>query len=105
MLRELATNLRDAGFPNIHDMQHREGRDYLRPDGNVAVYSLGQLAPPGDWFIPTLSELIEACGHGSLDFDYTSENEFCAQRGTLRAFGASPAEAVARLWLTVNKKA
>ena len=65
----LAKELRNAGFPNIQDLQHRQGRQFLASDGRVSVYSLGELAPPENWFIPTLEELIEACGKnfGSLD--------------------------------------
>ena len=33
----------------------------MTPDGRVSVYSLGEIAPTEDWFIPTLKELIEAC--------------------------------------------
>ena len=61
MLLELAKDLRDAGFPNIQDVQHRQGREFLASDGRVSVYSLGELAPTENWFIPTLKELIEAC--------------------------------------------
>src|SRR5450756_2450371 len=62
MLQELAKELNNAGFPNIQDVQHRQGREYLTPDGSVSVYSLGEAAPTEDWFLPTLSELIAACG-------------------------------------------
>jgi hypothetical protein len=70
---ELAKELRNAGFPNIQDLQHRQGRQFLASDGRVSFYSLGELAPPENWFIPTLEELIEACekkegyDHFSLD--------------------------------------
>ncbi len=61
MLHTMAKELKDAGFPNIQDVQHRQGREFVTPDGRVSVYSLGQIAPTEDWFIPTLKELIEAC--------------------------------------------
>lgn len=105
MLNALAKRLKDVGFPNIQDVQHRQGREFLAPDGHVSVYSLGQVASTEDWFIPTLSELIEACGKGTLDFDYTNEGTFYAQRGTLKQFGRTPFEAVALLWLALNTKA
>jgi len=113
---ELARELRDAGFSNIQDVQHRQGREFLAPDGLVFVYSLGQIAPSEDWFIPTLEELIEACAE---DFDsmYRSSNGSwlaasvtCADGDALglqRQKGESkdsPEEAVARLWLALNKK-
>src|SRR5450759_1395363 len=62
MLQELAQELSGAGFPNIQDVQHRQGREFLTPDGRVSVYSLGEEACAEDWFLPTLSELIAACG-------------------------------------------
>jgi len=61
MFLELANELRNAGFPNIQDLQHRQGRQFLASDGHVSFYSLGDLALSGNWFIPTLEELIEAC--------------------------------------------
>jgi hypothetical protein len=61
MLLGLAKELRAAGFPNIQDVQHRQGREFLASDGRVSVYSLGELAPPENWFIPTLKELIDEC--------------------------------------------
>ena len=61
MILTTAKELKDAGFPNIQDVQHRQGREFVTPDGRVSVYSLGQIAPTEDWFIPTLEELIEAC--------------------------------------------
>jgi len=61
MPHTIAKELKDAGFPNIQDVQHRQGREFVTPDGRVSVYSLGEIAPTEDWFIPTLKELIEAC--------------------------------------------
>ena len=45
MLQELAKELNGAGFPNIQDVQHRQGREFLTPDGRVSVYSLGKRRP------------------------------------------------------------
>ena len=36
MLLELARELNSAGFPNIQDVQHRQGREFLTPDGRVS---------------------------------------------------------------------
>jgi hypothetical protein len=65
MPHTIAKELKDAGFPNIQDVQHRQGREFVTPDGRVSVYSLGEIAPTEDWFIPTLKELIEAW-HGEI---------------------------------------
>jgi len=40
---ELAHELKDAGFPNIKDLQHRQGREFILPNGSIAVYSLGNV--------------------------------------------------------------
>jgi hypothetical protein len=113
MLFALATELRDAGFPNIQDVQHRQGREFVTPEGRVSVYSLGQIAPTQDWFIPTLEEIIVACGKefealrhdGALTTDDGSE--WCADRienGRIEThIGKTPTEAVARLWLALKK--
>jgi len=45
ILQELAKELKSAGFPNIQDVQHRQGREFLTPDGLISVYSLGEAAP------------------------------------------------------------
>ena len=37
MLEELAKELNSAGFPNIQDVQHRQGREFLTPDGRVGA--------------------------------------------------------------------
>lgn len=89
---ELAKELKDAGFPQ-----------------NI----LGKV---DDWVVrmPSLFELIESCGD---NFDYlergtqggwyayhenfgATEEESCDDSG----HGSSPEEAVARLWLALNKK-
>jgi len=68
---------------------------------------------------PTLSELIEACADkvvlhspGSYDVSeeywMSSETEWTAfKQGiseTVKAFGSTPEESVAKLWLAINKK-
>ena len=62
MLEELARELKGAGFPNIEDVQHRQGREFLTLDGRISVYSLREAASTEEWFIPTLSESMAARG-------------------------------------------
>ena len=119
---ELAKELRDAGFPNIQDVQHRQGREFLAPDGRVSVYSLGEMAPTSDWFIPSLEELMEACGgklmslHRTVPprdtgnfwcaeayFELESDEETTARGSGSIGLGNTPTEAVVRLWLALNK--
>ena len=112
---ELARELRNAGFSNIQDVQHREGREFFAPDGRVSVYSLGQIALAEDWFIPTLSELIEACDENFDSMYRGSDGSWLAASvsyddrdalGVQRQKGESkdsPEDAVARLWLALEK--
>lgn len=102
---ELARQLKDAGFP-----QHIEG-------------SLNPIAEPA--YEPTLSELIAACGSDSplnlhfyplKGFEKWEASNVALSMEALRqgaegkggwgliANGATPEEAVARLWLALNKK-
>ena len=106
MLQELAKELNNAGFPNIQDVQHRQGREYLTPDGSVSVYSLGEAAPTEDWFLPTLSELIAACGKKFFSLILDRGKWRCTAAGYEGSdvLYSTPSEAVARLWLALNKK-
>ena len=115
MSLELAAQLQNAGFPNIEDSQPRQGRQFLASDGRVSVYSLGELALPENWFIPTLEELIEACerqegcDHFSLEHQHPLLGWFASidarnEETYSESNQATPEEAVARLWLALNEK-
>lgn len=80
MTLELALKLREAGFPKHYD----EFVEYSRP---------------------TLSELIESCGHVSLDY-FPDGNSFasCCDRKGHEVIGKTPEEAVAKLWLALNER-
>lgn len=98
---ELAKKLKDAGFP--------ESKDSALVGKSVTI---------DDWISPHLSELIEACGEefGSLNKRFgvpveddgliwiaraqSSESELAPYERR----GPTPEEAVARLWLVLNKK-
>jgi len=106
---ELAQELKDAGFPNIKDLQHRQGREFILSDGSVPDYSLGNAENVTAWFIPILEELIEACGerfdrllayHDTGAWEATREHN---PDGLFKsASGKTPTEAVARLWLALD---
>lgn len=92
MNQELATELYRAGFPS---------KEYYFDEERGSIY------------VPTLSELIEACRNIDHDFSIYLEvlrEEICWAEarcfGTLimQAKGATPEEAVSRLWLALNKK-
>lgn len=84
---ELAKALKDAGFPQQGNPWGREDKAYN----------------------PTLSELIEACGS---PFFLTKDQDYNAGKWTavttipheIKLVGNTPEEAVARLWLALNKK-
>jgi hypothetical protein len=110
---ELAKELRNAGFPNIQDLQHRQGRQFLASDGRVSFYSLGELSPPENWFIPTLEELIEACekkeGYDHFSLDHRQLGWFASikaqdEKTSSGSPQATAEEAVARLWLALKKQ-
>lgn len=84
---ELARLLKDSGFPHEWEM-FTDGE--LNQDNSL---------------LPTLEELIQACGEsfGSL---YQSDNGWIADKGIhqLKQDASTPSEAVAKLWLALNKK-
>lgn len=111
---ELAKELKDAGFvfipwwtalrdENEYEVREIEGgRAYVLVDG-IRGYLL-----------PTLSELIEACENTfkALEFSQDDmrswhayyEEDGNADPNSWSGFGSTPEEAVARLWLALNKK-
>ena len=106
MTYELAKELKEAGFPQV-------------VTEHTLIYTpFGELKFEGeiDCIAPTLSELIDACGpthptHIFYQFCLIrSENEWCAgymddeMQTTLPIEkGTTPEEAVARLWLALQK--
>lgn len=97
MTYELAEKLKDAGFGNIrHPMEAHRGF-FNGKDGLPEVT------------IPTLSELVEACGNRFLATDKTNEGWKAAgvdfEKKEVVVFTASTLEeAVANLWLKLNNK-
>jgi hypothetical protein len=55
-------------------------------------------------YVPTLEELIAACGEQLGEMARLSDGSFevTARGGTVIQMGKSPTEAVARLWLVLN---
>ena len=106
---ELAKELKDAGFP-----QKSRGLHYTMTEGKEVPYlAEGNLflAKEGwqysDTFVPTLDELIEACGQGRFTLDHLESGcwEACHSKATPMCYQANTSdEAVARLWLVLNQK-
>lgn len=108
---ELAKKLKEAGW---NQTPTENGSNYALPIGYTFLMpswyeKLLQKYIPAK--IPTLSELIEACGKG---FDFLANNrnrEWQASGGQTKGggnikdcIGKTPEEAVANLWLALNKK-
>lgn len=106
---KLCKKLKDAGFPQMV----AGGGYFLDPDHEVHGE---QITFRGDVvYVPTLSELIEACGE---DFDLIRREELESWLGGTRwccmgnpddyginqYYGSTPEESVANLWLALNKK-
>lgn len=93
--KELSKELQDAGFlkPNS---KKRKGVS------NVYMY-------PENW-TPTLSVLIEECGEGGRSISEEDIGQWVASKSygfkdaPEQGYGKTPEEAVARLWLKLNKK-
>lgn len=96
MTYELAKELKDAGFP-----QH--------PYNAMCFCGAKTVDDPHH---PTLSELIEACGEGfSRLLNHKKYGwvayptiEWTGEHATHVSYEKTPEEAVARLWLALNKK-
>jgi hypothetical protein len=87
----LAEALKVAGFP-------QEGRGMRVPPPDKIV------AWPGDFaYVPTLEELIEACGHNENMSLYLGlfGSHAVASKGRAAGSGKTPTDAVARLWLAL----
>jgi len=101
---ELAKQLKDAGFP-----QSKQWGEITDIDNKV----VGFVDKYGNKIVPTLEELIDACGeefgelvclsnlgsNGSITEWWATQKE-----EGLQGQGETPTEAVARLWLELNKK-
>jgi hypothetical protein len=86
---------------------------FLASDGRISFYSLGELAPHENWFIPTLEELIEACEKKEGYHHFRLEHPLLGWVASIEAqdeqtycgsHQATAEEAVARLWLALKKQ-
>lgn len=104
MTYELAKQLKDAGF-SLGCRWCKVCLDSDAPTGEVCLSTLDCAC-----HLPSLSELIVVCvgDFGGLDhFPYEIHNKFRAySRNSIRKelYGLTPEEAVAKLWLALNKK-
>lgn len=114
MTYKLAKELKDAGFPQslcsrwmTVDNSYSGALPENIKNGDIITFQ------PKDGAVanPSLSELIEACGDKFMDLRYKQLGDnppwYCCGNnlgGTHCLAGRTPSEAVARLWLALNKK-
>lgn len=118
MTYDLAKQLKDAGFPqkgnNIRGyIEVANDPPYCISSYEHAIKTLSLSQWQGELlaYIPTLSELIEACGDRELEFWVRSDharvrtNDIHDDDGTPTWFeGSTPKEAVAKLFIALNEK-
>lgn len=101
---ELAKRLKDAGFPEIVIQDNPAGTAPLSIETGPYRPSISML--------PSLSTLIEACGENFVSLNRNEEFSTWEAYGKYQHWnndieyegGQTPEEAVANLWLALNKK-
>ena len=92
MTYELAKQLKEAGFPQ-KEFRYDDSHHIYNSDMSGIAYN------------PTLSELIEACGDGLISLSSPRSGYWItAGKNGETSGGEDPEEAVAKLWLELNKK-
>lgn len=102
---ELAKELKEAGFPQSATAF---GTFIMHPEETGPIFNHSR-----DMYAPTLEELIEACD--GLNGLFSQLKRIAPERGSVEprwlAYGgefgeqgSTPTEAVARLWIALNKK-
>lgn len=87
---ELAKQLKEAGFPQPEYTEDTKGDYYSEGDGKII-------------YVPTLSELIEACGGGFIYLAKDSNRWDAKSQTYIISKMSSPEEAVAKLWLNLKQ--
>lgn len=109
---ELAKKLKDAGFPQdkINTSRNGDGVSYLDSGmerGHERDISASDYYKLQDrCYVPTLSELIEACGEEFMKLQRHDSGMwfvFSSDHGILLPWSSTPEEAVANLWLKLNE--
>lgn len=109
---ELAKKLKDAGFILPQNAEYKERpNSWIHADGNYGDWKGCSVDVKSECYNPTLIELIEACGDkmfGLLRHDFPSDKSvrwraFEKEPQGLEGYGDTPEEAVANLYLLLNK--
>jgi len=108
---KLAKQLKDAGFPQIGESDNyikKDGRthDEIIAEMNVAVEHQYVEIEESDCLVPTLSELIEACGEGFPFLTKKGNVWVCCDPDSAKynviTEGKTPEEAVGKLYIKLN---
>jgi len=106
---ELAKQLKEAGFPQ--NVSNGDFFYWVDTDGDIheeydsSSHGISWDGDDPDYIKkPTLSELIEACGIIGFTLVKVGKNVWEAMGGAYLGRGSTPEEAVAKLWLELNKK-
>lgn len=102
---DLAKELKNAGFP------YKEGDGYILVNGRRVGDMWQGEGQESACKVPTLAELIEACkdeydSYSSFALECNGGTNWSASVGHMDRItrkGSTPEEAVARLWLALNK--
>lgn len=111
MPHELAKQLMQAGFP-LKSHTKLVAYSSANETENLTGLMVGEFRPSNmgpDWaLMPTLEELIEACGRDNIDNlgpcmsdQWYATNDLGGENNRT-GYGTTPTEAVARLWLALN---
>ena len=107
MKYELAKKLKDAGFPQYPEDDGCPGKALFWRREYVRDLEIGD----NKFYIPTLEELIEACGDDLNSITRTKKGTWVALSYKLPPldpesiiYGKTPEEAVANLWLRLLTK-
>ncbi len=107
---ELAKKLKDTGFPQKQGRMLIDPRKPIIHNNEIIGTESVEMWANRNAIAPTLFELIEACGYGFRSLSFHSDGRWLVKGGKA-AFGKwklfngkTAEEAVANLWLALNKK-
>ena len=103
---ELAKKLKKAGFPQGGNGEWFDAKKEIWQGACDCEFCdpKNQMA-----YIPTLSELIEACGDGFSRLirekkdSWSADGWYAERSNPIMVFGKTPEETVAKLWLKLNE--
>ena len=108
MKYELALQLKDAGFPQKYPFYDGETKtQYWGSNIPSADEEHRREIPTSAVYLPSLHELIDACGEGFVSLEQirgSTTGDWQAYGKGIGFIEETPEEAVAHLWLKLNEK-